>query len=147
MKRSDRTFLPKLGIAPHQMGTLVIVAFTSLMKFLNFLKPKPAQPTIDCYGQQSCGVEPEQIQSVMEWLFASLLNAGYSGKSHLIWYNSENPDPAREQMMKKAMRSCEPVFLYGCGDRVSSPPTGYYWRMMDEYPSMRIYQLEVRDGE
>ncbi|WP_269141597.1 hypothetical protein [Nostoc commune] len=38
------------------------------MKFLNFLKPKPAQPTIDSYGQQSCGVEPGQIQSLMEWL-------------------------------------------------------------------------------
>ncbi|MEH2186126.1 MAG: hypothetical protein V7K64_08085, partial [Nostoc sp.] len=32
------------------------------MKFLNFLKPKPAQPTIDSYGQQSCGVPQEQIQ-------------------------------------------------------------------------------------
>ncbi|NEU77590.1 hypothetical protein G1O98_00435 [Nostoc sp. UIC10630] len=117
------------------------------MKFLNFLKPKPAQPTIDNYGQQACGVPQEQIQSLMEWLFASLLNAGYSGKSHLIWYNSENPDPAREQMIKKAMRSCEPVFLYRCGSRVSSPPTGYYWRMMDEHPSMRIYQLELKDGE
>ncbi|WP_335230628.1 hypothetical protein [Nostoc sp.] len=50
------------------MGTLVIVAFTSLIPFLNFLKPKPAQPTIDSYGQQSCGVSQEQIQSVMEWL-------------------------------------------------------------------------------
>ncbi|QFS49675.1 hypothetical protein [Nostoc sphaeroides] len=66
------------------MGTLVIVAFPHLIPFLNFLKPKPAQPTIDSYGQQSCGVSQEQIQSLMEWLFASLLNAGYSGKSHLI---------------------------------------------------------------
>jgi hypothetical protein len=54
------------------------------MKFLNFLKPKPTQPTIDSYGQQSSGVEPEQMQLVMEWLFASLLNAGYCGKSHLM---------------------------------------------------------------
>ncbi len=129
------------------MGTLNRVAFTSLMKFLNFLKPKPAQPTIDCYGQQSCGVEQQQIQSVMEWLFAGLLNAGYFGKSHIIWYDDTNPDPAREKMMKKAMRSCEPVFLYCCGGMVSSPPTGYYWRMMDEHPSMRIYQLELTDGE
>lgn len=86
------------------MGTLVIVAFTSLMKFLNFLKPKPAQPTILCYGQQSCGVSQEQIQSVMEWLFASLMAAEYLGKSHIIWYDDASPDPAREQMMKKAMR-------------------------------------------
>ncbi|MFS0518506.1 hypothetical protein ACEYW6_27955 [Nostoc sp. UIC 10607] len=143
----DRALLPKLGIAPYQMGTLVIVAFTSLMKFLNFLKPKSAQPTIDSYGQQSCGVEQQQIQSLMEWLFASLLNAGYSGKSHLIWYNSENPDTTLEQTVKKVMKRDEPIFLYRCGGRVSSLPTGYYWRMMDEYPSMRIYQLEVKDGE
>ncbi|MEH1910369.1 MAG: hypothetical protein V7K95_22375 [Nostoc sp.] len=38
------------------------------MKFLNFLKPKPAQPTILCYGQQNSGVSQEQIQSLMEWL-------------------------------------------------------------------------------
>jgi len=38
------------------------------MKILNFLKPKPAQPTIDSYGQQGCGVSQEQIQSLMEWL-------------------------------------------------------------------------------
>jgi hypothetical protein len=119
----------------------------ALMKFLNFLKPKPAQPTIDCYGQQSCGVEPEQIQSVMEWLFASLMAAGYEGKSHLVWYDSDNPDTTLEQTVKKVMKRDEPIFLYRCGGRVSSPPTGYYWRMMDEHPSMRIYQLEVTDGE
>ncbi|MCC5604634.1 hypothetical protein [Nostoc favosum] len=67
-KNRDRTFLPKLGIAPQQMGTLVIVAFLTVITFLSFLKPKPAQPTIDSYGQQSCGVEQQQIQSLMEWL-------------------------------------------------------------------------------
>nr|MDZ8059466.1 hypothetical protein [Nostoc sp. EkiNYC01] len=117
------------------------------MKILNFLKPKPAQPTIESYRQQSCGVDQQQIQSLMEWLFASLLNAGYSGKSHLIWYDCGNPDSSLEQVVKKAMQRDEPVFLYRCGGRVSPLPTGYYWRMMDEHPSMRIYQLEVRDDE
>jgi hypothetical protein len=97
--------------APPNLGTLVIVAFTNIMKFLNFLKPKPAQPTIDCYGQQSCGVEPEQIQPLMEWLFASLMAAEYLGKSHIIWYDDANPDPAREQTVKKIVRSGEPVFF------------------------------------
>lgn len=117
------------------------------MKILNFLKPKPAQPTIDSYGQPSSGVEPEQIQLLMEWLFASLLNAGYLGKSHLIWYDSDNPNASLEQVVKKAMRRDEPIFLYRCAGRVSLPPAGYYWRMIDEHPSMRIYQLEIRDGE
>lgn len=129
------------------MGTLVIVAFLTVMKFLNFLKPKPAQPTIESYGQLNCRVEPEQMQSLMEWLFASLMAAGYEGKSHIIWYNSDNSDSSLEQKVKKVVRSGEPIFLYRCGGRVSSPPTGYYWRMMDEHPSMQIHQLEVKHGE
>jgi len=104
------------------MGTLLIVAFLTVMKFLNFLKPKPAQPTIDCYGQQSCGVNQEQMQSLMEWLFASLMAAGYNGKSHIIWYDSDNPDSSLEQKVKKVVRSGEPIFLYRCGGRVQSPP-------------------------
>ncbi|MFN6156048.1 MAG: hypothetical protein ACK4YK_16190 [Dolichospermum sp.] len=43
-----------------------------------------------------------------------------------------------------AMRRDEPVFIYRCGGRVLLAPNGYYWRMMDEHPSMRIYQLEVK---
>ncbi len=78
---------------------------------------------------------------------ASLLNAKYFRKSHIIWYNSDKPDPSLEQVIKKAMHSCEPVFLYRCGGRVSPLPTEYYWRMMDKHPSMRIYQLEVRAGD
>ncbi|MBN3911466.1 MAG: hypothetical protein HWQ35_34515 [Nostoc sp. NMS1] len=50
-------------------------------------------------------------------------------------------------LVKKVMKWDEPIFLYRCGTRVQSPPTGYYWRMMDEYPSMRIYQLELKDAE
>ncbi|MHC5939305.1 hypothetical protein [Nostoc sp.] len=64
-----------------------------------------------------------------------------------IWYDDANPDPAREQTVKKIVRSGEPVFLYRCGGKVQPPPKGYYWRMMQEHPSMRIYQLEIKDGE
>ncbi|BBD63256.1 hypothetical protein NIES2109_61060 (plasmid) [Nostoc sp. HK-01] len=117
------------------------------MKILNFLKPKPAQPTIESYGQTGSGLELVQIQPIMEWLFASLLNAGYYGKSHIIWHNSDQLEPSLEQILKKAMHRGEPVFLYRCGTRVSPLPEAYYWRMMGEYPSMRMYQLEVRDGE
>ncbi|MEH2321911.1 hypothetical protein [Nostoc sp.] len=96
-------------------------------------------------GKPYCRVEPEQMQSLMEWLFASLMAAGYEGKSHFICYDSDNPDSSLEQKVKKVVRSGEPTFLYRCGGRVQSPPTGYYWRMMDEHPSMRIYQLEVNE--
>jgi hypothetical protein len=81
----------------------------------------------------------------MEWLFSSLLNAGYFGKSHLIWYNSDSGNSnMTETEIKKALGRDEPVFLYRCGGRVSLAPNGYCWRMMDEHPSMQIYQLEMK---
>ncbi|WP_201026202.1 hypothetical protein [Mastigocoleus testarum] len=49
------------------------------MKLPNFLKPKLTTPTIESYSQPN-GVSPEQVQSLMEWLFGSLLNAGYVGR-------------------------------------------------------------------
>jgi hypothetical protein len=67
----------------------------------------------------------------MEWLFASLMSAGYFGRSHLIWFDNDNPDPSLEQIVKKVMRCDEPVFLYRIGGRAMSPPDGYYWRMDD----------------
>ncbi len=111
------------------------------MKLPNFLKPKP---TIDSYSQPT-GVSPEQVQSVMEWLFASLIAAGYFERSHLIWFDSDNPDPSLEKVVKKLMHRGEPIFLYRISGRVQIPPDGYYWRMMDEHPSMRVYQLEVKN--
>ncbi|WP_322729707.1 hypothetical protein [Nostoc sp. ChiQUE01b] len=45
------------------------------------------------------------------------------------------------------MRRGESVFLHRCGGRAMPLPAGYYWRMMAEHPSMRISQLEVRDGK
>ncbi len=80
----------------------------------------------------------------MEWLFASLINAGYKGRSHVIWYDDAKPDSNLEDAVRVGIRRDEPTFLYRCGNRVQSPPDGYYWRMMNEHPSTRIYQLEVR---
>ncbi len=114
------------------------------MKLLDLFKPKPAEPTISSYGQP-IGMEPDQIQSLMEWLFASLMAAEYFGKSHLFWYNSAKPDPRLEQEVKKVMKRDEPIFLYRCSDRSMPLPQGYYWRMVPEHPSMRVYQLEVRE--
>lgn len=112
------------------------------MKLLSFFKPKPPQPTIDSYGEPN-SIDQEQIQSVMEWLFASLLHAGYFGRSHLIWYDCEKSDPNLEKLIKKLIHRDEPIFLYRCGGRAMPLPQGYYWRMMSEHLSMRIYQLEV----
>ncbi|WP_414623851.1 hypothetical protein [Calothrix sp. CCY 0018] len=114
------------------------------MKLLNFLKPKTPQPTIDSYGETT-GVSSEQVQSIMEWLFASLMAAGYLGRSHLIWFDSDNPDPNLEKLIKKLTRYNEPTFLCRCGGRVMPAPDDYYWRMMTEHPSMRVYQLEVKE--
>ena len=110
----------------------------------SFLFPKPQPPKIESYGQTNSGIPNEQIQAVMEWLFASLINAGYKGRSHIIWYDDAQPDPSLQDAVKSGISRDEPTFLYRCGNRVQSPPEGYYWRMMSEHPSTRIYQLEVR---
>lgn len=111
-----------------------------------FPTQKQPQPTIDSYGQQSCGLPEEQIQSIMEWLFLSLVGARYWGNAHLLWYNDAEPNPELEQALKEAIQQQEPTFLYRCGDRTLQPPAGYYWRMITEHPSTRIYQLEVRSA-
>ena len=113
------------------------------MKLLDLLKPKPPQPTIDSYGEPN-NVNPQEVQLIMEWLFASLLHAEYLGKSHLIWYNSDYPDPSLEKLIKKIHRD-EPIFLYRCGNIALPLPQEHYWRMMSEHPSMRVYQLETKD--
>lgn len=117
------------------------------MNLLNFFKPKPVKPTMDIYGQQNANIQPEQIQALMEWLFASLMASDYFDKSHLIWYDSDKADPKLKQVVKKVIRSGQPVFLYRCGSRTMPVEEGYYWRMMGEHPSMRIYQLEIKNDD
>ena len=111
-----------------------------------FPTKKQPQPTIDSYGQNSCGLPEEEIQGIMEWLFLSLVSAGYWGNAHLLWYN-EAEDPDLEQALKEVIRQQEPTFFYRCGDRTLQPPKGYYWRMISEHPSTRIYQLEVGEND
>ena len=93
-----------------------------------------------------CGLPEEEIQGILEWLFLSLVNGGYWGNAHLIWYN-EAEDLDKEQALKEAILFNEPTFLYRVGDRTIEPPTGYYWRMIAEHPSTRIYQLEVKEND
>lgn len=83
----------------------------------------------------------------MEWLFLSLFNARYYGKSHVFWFNDATPDPRLQQEVRRVALLAEPTFLYRCGGRVQEPPVGYYWRLMPEHSSMRVYQLEVREDD
>jgi hypothetical protein len=110
-----------------------------------FPTQKQPQPTIDSYGQHECGLPEEKIQSIMEWLFLSLVSAGYWGNAHLIWYDDAEPNSELEQALAEAVQQQEPIFLYRCGDRTLQPPSGYYWQMIAEHPSTRIYELEMRD--
>lgn len=112
-----------------------------------FPTQKQPQPTIDSYGQQSCGLPEAEIQSVMEWVFLSLVSAGYWGNSHLLWYNDAEPNSDLEQALKEAIQQREPTFLYRVGSRTLEPPGGFYWRMITEHPSTRIYELEVKNNE
>lgn len=126
---------------PHGGSTM-----SFLQSLLPWSRPKAntGLPEILSYGQETSEVPFKTIQSVMEWLFASAMNAGYRGKLHMFWHNDTLPDPGL-RAVKAALRKDELVLLYRCGDRVQKPPSGYYWRLMPEYPSLRIYQLEVKD--
>ena len=65
-----------LNVAQIWRYSVVCIAYP--MKLLNLIRSfgKPAQPTIESYGQSSSGIDSEKIQAIMEWLFASLLSAG-----------------------------------------------------------------------
>lgn len=75
---------------------------------LKLIKPKSNKLEIECYGQSDSGLETQQIQQIMEWLFASLMNAGYLGRSHLIWDLGEQD---WKQVALAGLLRDEPVFL------------------------------------
>ena len=79
----------------------------------------------------------------MEWLFACLMGAGYFGKVHLIWNDGQD----REREIFTALMRNEPVFLYRQGARPSQTVEGYYWRLIGEHRSLRVYQLEMEVEE
>jgi hypothetical protein len=108
--------------------------------------PTPTSPTINSRGQPESGVSAETIQAVMEWLFASLMHADYFGQAHLFWLHTQ-AEPVQNRELQHCHRRGEPVLGYRCGTRMPAPPSGYYWRLMPEYSSMRIYQLEVKDDD
>jgi len=115
-----------------------------MKKYLNLataliasLKPKSKIPTIDTCGQSALN-QGEQ-QALMEWLFASLMSAGYFGKAHLIWDDGQD----REREIFTALMRNEPIFLYRQEARPSPTVEGYGWRLIGEHPSLRVYELQV----
>ena len=107
--------------------------------------PKPQEPSVESYGQESCDLPIEQVADIMKWLGHSLLAAGYEAKAHIIWDSSGN-DFALEEVFSGKFKRHEPVFLYRCGDRPMQPPADCYWRLMEEYPTLRMYQLEQKEA-
>jgi len=105
-------------------------------------EPTPTTPTINSLGQHESGVPVATSQAVMEWLFASLMNAGYLDRSHLFWLQPH--DTSSHRQLRQLHGKGEPIVGYRCGERMPTPPSGYYWRLMTEHTSMRLYQLEVR---
>jgi hypothetical protein len=88
-----------------------------MKKYLNLataliasLKPKSKIPIIDTYGQST--LNQDEQQALMEWLFASLMGAGYFGKAHLIWDDGKD----REREIFTALMRNEPIFLYRQGN-------------------------------
>ncbi|MCC3499643.1 MAG: hypothetical protein JGK03_26165 [Microcoleus sp. PH2017_25_DOB_D_A] len=115
-----------------------------MKKYLNLasaliasLKPKSQSPTIDTYGQSP--LTEEQQQAMMEWLFASLMGAGYFAKAHLIWDDGKD----REREIFTALMRNEPIFLYRQGARPTPSVERYCWLLLGEHPSLRVYQLQM----
>ena len=115
-----------------------------MKKYLNLVtaliasfRPKSKVPVIDTYGQST--LTHEQQQALMEWLFASLMGAGYFGKAHLIWDDGKDREP---EIFTALMRN-EPILLYRQGARPTPTVEGYGWRLIGEHPSLRMYELQV----
>lgn len=115
-----------------------------MKKYLNLataliasLKPKSQSPAIDTYGQSP--LTQEQQQALMEWLFASLMGAGYFSKAHLIWDGGQD----REREIFTGLMRHEPIFLYRQEVRPTPTVEGYCWWLLGEHPSLRVYQLVV----
>src|SRR4028119_964727 len=110
--------------------------------FIASLKPKSKVPIIDSCGQST--LNQDEQQALVEWLFASLMGAGYFGKAHLIWDGGQD----REREIFTALMRNEPIFLYRQGARPTPTVEGYGWRLIVEHPSLRMYQLEMEvEGE
>lgn len=115
-----------------------------MKKYLNLasaliasFRPKCKIPIIDSCGQST--LNQDEQQALMEWLFASLMGAGYFGKAHLLWDDGKD----REREVFTALMRNEPIFLYRLGTRPTPTVEGYVWRLIGEHPSLRLYQLEV----
>ncbi len=115
-----------------------------MKKYLNLvtallasLKPTSELPIIDSYGEST--LNQDEQQALMEWLFASLMGAGYFSKAHLIWDDGKD----REREIFTALMRNEPIFLYRQGARPTQTVEGYGWRLIGEHPSFRVYELEM----
>lgn len=110
-------------------------------------KPDPeiiiADTKLSSYRQEVSGMDDETIQVGIEWVFISLLAAGYKRRAHLFWLDAEE-DAGILELQRKLIYKNELIFLYRCSDRTPPAPDGFYWRLMPEHPEMRIYQLELR---
>ena len=93
-------------------------------------EPTPTHPTINSMGQYESGVAVETMQTVMAWLFASLMNAGYYGQSHLYWLQPQ-VESAQNRELQQCHRRGEPILGYRCGDRMPKPSSGYYWQRLE----------------
>ena len=81
----------------------------------------------------------------MNWLFPSLINAGYEGRAHLIWYNDSLENNNYWGTISFSLWRDELLFLYKCGNKVHPLPEQYYWRLMPEYPTLRMYQFGIKE--
>ncbi|WP_245940061.1 hypothetical protein [Stenomitos frigidus] len=94
------------------MPKLVAIACTPNCRRC-YLNPRRRTQRSTVLGNIESGVAVETIQAVMEWLFASLMNAGYYGQSHLYWLHPQ-VESAQNRELQQCHQRGEPVLGYCC---------------------------------
>lgn len=104
-----RGILKKAGFRSILMNSLRHRVQQQLLSLLP--QPKIKHPLINSYGQIESNLSLEVIQPVMEWLFLSLLHAGYFGQAHLFWLQSQRA-PNLEKRARQLYRQGQPILGY-----------------------------------
>lgn len=122
------------------MANKIITVLAALAALLPHRSPTSLQ--IETYGMGL--LDEPAARQVLEWVARSLIHYHYIGTAHLLF--SEGDEFIHWQVLTGFLRD-QPAFLYRCGENVVQVPVNVYWRLIEEHPSLRVYQLELKSDE
>lgn len=122
------------------MFNRIVTVWAALAALLPHRSPAGLQ--IETYGMWQ--LDEPTARQVLEWITLTLIHYEYTGTAHLIF--SDGSGFIHRQVLTGFLRG-QPAFLYRCGESVVQVPVNVYWRLIGEHPSLRVYQLELKDNE